>query len=168
MLPGVSLESNPSTAAQQRSAHATAPTSASAICIRIFAPGSDVCEAHFSLIPFPESLIDAVVNTPAAARRSGLSYAIPHRSPPLVPRTCPVCRPQSLTRSYFLYLLAPSSHIHFLLLCCALPSSSTEQFLSVLHSFVANTQDSHPLPAVSSLHHTHTQPGLGLIRPNLT
>lgn len=167
MLPGVSLESNPSTAAQQRSAHATAPTSASAICIRIFAPGSDVCEAHFSLIPFPESLIDAVVNTPAAARRSGLSYAIPHRSPPWFHVHVPsVDRKASLAHTFFT-CLHPLPTFIFLLLCCALPSSSTEQFLSVLHSFVANPQDSHPLPEVSSLHHTH-RPGFGLIRPNLT
>lgn len=148
--------------------HATAPTSAPAVCIRIFAPGSDVCEAHFSLIPFPESLIDAVVNTPAAARRSGLSYAIPHRAPPLVPRTCPVSRPQSITRSYFLYLLASSSsHIHFLFLCCPLPSPSTEQCLSVLHSFIANPQDPYPLPAVSSIHHT-AWPWADPTQPDLT
>lgn len=97
---------------------ATAASTQHATCIaarinlhlqsHLLPPGSDVCEAHFSLVLFPdtpEALVDAVVNPSSPSRRTGLSYAIPHRATPpgSTYMYLSVCQLQSLTRSCFLF-----------------------------------------------------------------
>lgn len=163
--PGVSLGSEQSMHSRHsRARHATAPTSACASASaslpqdQVFAWPTSPSSCSLNPWLTPSSKTQPLQTDWAVLRNST-------PSPPLVPRTCPVCcQPQSLTRSCFLYLLT-SSHIHF----CSF--AILRQARRQNSSSLSRT----PLPPVCRIPTrflqspvSTTQPGLGLIRPDLT
>lgn len=166
MLPGVSLEVRHSSTAAQRPARHRTRICTRICCFRISAPGSDVCEAHLSLILFPESLIDAVVNNPAAADELGCLTQF-HTEPP--PGSTYMSRllsnrKASLTHTSFTYILLPHSFL-FLWLCVL--RQVHRQLISSLSCTPPSPTHRIPARFLQSPGST-TQPGLGLIRPDLT